>query len=441
MRVACHAPDATATASVGRSSAARARSRALRDGTGWKIASTPLARSASSSCPIVVRTSAASYELRAHRSAASTAGRESVGSTSTPRNDQSVNHAITVTKPAAVRRSARGAAVAGAKPTVFHATARSTPRRRRPSARTPRRRASAIVSCAGESSRTQRCGTHKRVAYVPTHAPTNDESSASTSRTTSGDRPTAVAASAKARDVVHRDVLPLSGARWRRPPIISSIRSESRQPVGQCAGHSVCGLGAGRLRRAHQCGCPASGGAHESGSITATVTNSTLPPDGIGSTRQDTAIFRRASDWIAQLRATPSDHGILIFGRPIADARCNAVAFLERFEAGSGGADTLRGVSTLGGMLGSCGDPDFSGSLTLGALSNGTLTGLAIPRSSANVIVLPGGLLMRSSASTAFHWAQKSCHSHRLRRRIATSFHRPRCQDSCRMADEYLSAS
>lgn len=130
----------------------------------------------------------------------------------------------------------------------------------------------------------------------------------------------------------------------------------------------------------------------------ATVLNSSLPAGGIGSTRTDTLIFMRASAWIASLRAVPFDHGILIFGRPSGGAKCNATAILESFVPGAGPADTTRGVNGFQGIIGSCGDPDYSGSLTLGSLVNGTLIGSATPTPNPNVIVLPGGSISATNA-------------------------------------------
>jgi len=124
---------------------------------------------------------------------------------------------------------------------------------------------------------------------------------------------------------------------------------------------------------------------------TATVQSSTLPAGGIGSTRSDTLVFKKASDWMTALESFPDFHGILIFGRPSGGAKCNAVAFLDRFAAGGRFADTLQSASSLGGIVGSCGGAEYTGNLTLGSLENGALTGLAAAVPSPTFLVLPGG--------------------------------------------------
>jgi hypothetical protein len=138
----------------------------------------------------------------------------------------------------------------------------------------------------------------------------------------------------------------------------------------------------------------------------AAVTSSTLPNEGIGNLRSDTLIFMRASQWMARLRSAPEDHGLLIFGRPNGGAKCNAVAMIDHWGQSARGADTIRSAESLGGLLGSCGDDDYTGSLNLGSLTNGTLTGIAVPVESPNQILLPGGSINATNsvdaANTAF---------------------------------------
>ncbi len=133
----------------------------------------------------------------------------------------------------------------------------------------------------------------------------------------------------------------------------------------------------------------------------ATVSNSTLPSAGIGSLRSDTLIYMRATQWMARLRSAPGDHGLLIFGRPNGGAKCNAVAMLDHWGPGSGDADTIPSVESLGGIVGSCGDADYTGSLNLGSLTNGPLTGLAVPVTSPNVMLLPGGSINATNSINA----------------------------------------
>ncbi|MCC6244543.1 MAG: PKD domain-containing protein [Gemmatimonadaceae bacterium] len=141
------------------------------------------------------------------------------------------------------------------------------------------------------------------------------------------------------------------------------------------------------------------------GFIEAAVQRSTLPTDGIGTLRSDTLIFMRMSQWMARLTATPEDHGLLIFGRPNGGAKCKAVAILDHWGAARD-ADTIRSIESIGGIVGSCGDEDYTGSLDLPSRTNGPLTGLASPVVSPETLLLPGGSInaMNSvdGANTAF---------------------------------------
>jgi hypothetical protein len=130
-----------------------------------------------------------------------------------------------------------------------------------------------------------------------------------------------------------------------------------------------------------------------------TQQNATLPAAGIGSLRADTMIFMRATQWMAGLRSSPVDYGLLIFGRPNGGAKCNAVAILQRFAGGAENHDAPSTIENFGGIVGSCGDPDYSGNLNLGSLTNGPLTGLAAAVPSPTVLVPPGGSINATNSA------------------------------------------
>ena len=117
--------------------------------------------------------------------------------------------------------------------------------------------------------------------------------------------------------------------------------------------------------------------------------NATLPLGGIGSDKQDTTIYQLASHFIASLQATPSKNGLLVYGQPNGGPGCLGIAALDEFPGGQW-VDTV-GVLDIRGLIGICGDPDYTGNLTMGPLGNGTLIGSATEVPNPDIIELPGG--------------------------------------------------
>ena len=119
---------------------------------------------------------------------------------------------------------------------------------------------------------------------------------------------------------------------------------------------------------------------------TATVTASALPPGGIGNQRLDTLIFNRVSQIMANLQAAPSNNAIFVAGLANGGAGCDAgVLFYQHPPGGAFDSTSVQGV------LGSCGDPDYDGNVTLGTIGAGTLVASASEIPMQGVIVLPGG--------------------------------------------------
>lgn len=131
---------------------------------------------------------------------------------------------------------------------------------------------------------------------------------------------------------------------------------------------------------------------------TATVQSSTLPPGGIGRERSDTLAYNFATRVISNLTATPSNSTIFVAGRAIAGPTCYAGAILDQAPPGATPVDTLVDANFVG-LLGTCGDPDFTGSLIMGTLGNGTIIGSAAAVPSEDVIVVPGGSISATMSS------------------------------------------
>lgn len=121
----------------------------------------------------------------------------------------------------------------------------------------------------------------------------------------------------------------------------------------------------------------------------ATVQSSTLPPGGIGAEATDTTIFNLVSGIVSNLLANPTNNSVAVLGIANGGPTCQAGAVLQRFPAGQVAASFDSTASF--GLVGSCGDPDFSGNLTMGPLGNGTIIGSAAEVPNPDLITLPGG--------------------------------------------------
>lgn len=123
---------------------------------------------------------------------------------------------------------------------------------------------------------------------------------------------------------------------------------------------------------------------------TATVQASTLPAGGIGLLRSDTIAFNFATAVISRLTGTPSNTAIFVGGVAVAGPACDAGAILQQAPTGVTPSDSLVSAHFVG-LLGSCGDPDFSGTLVMGPLGAGTIVGSAAAVPNDDLIVVPGG--------------------------------------------------
>lgn len=121
----------------------------------------------------------------------------------------------------------------------------------------------------------------------------------------------------------------------------------------------------------------------------ATVQSATLPPEGIGNTRADTLIYQKASGWMARLANGSSTTSLLLIGRATAGLSCNGVLYLHESTANTV-PDTVT-LDGLRGVIGNCGDPDYTGSLSIAPKARGSLTGQAVPVQQEDLLVLPGG--------------------------------------------------
>ncbi len=120
-----------------------------------------------------------------------------------------------------------------------------------------------------------------------------------------------------------------------------------------------------------------------------TLQSSTLPPGGIGPEPEDTTISNIVSGIMTNLQANPTNNSLAVLGIANGGPTCQAGAVLQRFPAGQPAA-SFDSTATFG-LVGSCGDPDFAGNLTMGPLGNGTIVGSAAPVPNPDVITLPGG--------------------------------------------------
>ena len=69
---------------------------------------------------------------------------------------------------------------------------------------------------------------------------------------------------------------------------------------------------------------------------------------------------------------------------------CDAAAILQQAPSAATVADTLVASQFLG-IIGVCGDEDYTGNITLGTLGSSTVVGNAVVVPNPNVIVPPGG--------------------------------------------------
>jgi hypothetical protein len=131
---------------------------------------------------------------------------------------------------------------------------------------------------------------------------------------------------------------------------------------------------------------------------TASVQATTLPPGGIGNQRSDTAARNLATQLITNLTTTPANTGLFVEGIANATATCDAGAILQQFPAGQFSDTAVTNIIPMA-LLGSCGDPGWTGSLVLGPLGSGTLVGSAADVPNPNEILLPGGSINATMAS------------------------------------------
>jgi hypothetical protein len=139
---------------------------------------------------------------------------------------------------------------------------------------------------------------------------------------------------------------------------------------------------------------------------TASVTASTLPPGGIGTLRSDTLAFNFATAAIARLTGAPTSSALFLSGVAVSGTGCSAGIVLQQAPSGVI-ADTIVSNQFVG-ILGVCGDEDYSGSLVMGTLGSGTIVGSAAALPSETVIVAPGGSINSTMAgrvlSGSFVW-------------------------------------
>lgn len=122
----------------------------------------------------------------------------------------------------------------------------------------------------------------------------------------------------------------------------------------------------------------------------ASLTQVTLPVGGIGATRTDTAIYNTITQAVATMQSRPSGTGLYVVGNATGRAGCNAGAMLQQFPAGQFSDTAVTNIVPTA-LVGSCGDPDYLGNLSLGPLGSGQLKGDAVEIPNPNQIILPGG--------------------------------------------------
>lgn len=122
----------------------------------------------------------------------------------------------------------------------------------------------------------------------------------------------------------------------------------------------------------------------------ASLTRVTLPTGGIGATRTDTAIYNTITQAVATMQSRPSGTGLYVIGNANGGAGCNAAAMLQQFPAGQFSDTAVTNIVPIA-LVGSCGDPDYIGDLSLGTLGSGQLKGDAVEVQNPNQIILPGG--------------------------------------------------
>ena len=142
----------------------------------------------------------------------------------------------------------------------------------------------------------------------------------------------------------------------------------------------------------------------------AALQSSTLPVGGIGSDKQDTTIFNFVSTTAADLQANPANSALFLQGVPTSGPTCNAGIAFEQFPAGQVQTDSLA-FNAYRASLGGCGgEPDVTGTLTMGPLGNGTIIGTAAESVNLppDTIVPPGGSINATMTGKAlagtFSW-------------------------------------
>ena len=109
-----------------------------------------------------------------------------------------------------------------------------------------------------------------------------------------------------------------------------------------------------------------------------------------GATRTDTAIYNTITQAVATMQSRPSGTGLYVVGNATGGAGCNAGAMLQQFPAGQFSDTAVTNIVPTA-LVGSCGDPDYLGNLSLGPLGSGQLEGNAVEIPNPNQIILPGG--------------------------------------------------
>jgi hypothetical protein len=137
----------------------------------------------------------------------------------------------------------------------------------------------------------------------------------------------------------------------------------------------------------------------------ATLTNATLPPGGIGSEALDTTIATLFNGLVANLQASPGNSLFWLI-----NGSCQGL-LLEQFPAGQFrvGLDSTFGGAIKGIFADNCVTaPDYISSLTLGTLGSGVVVGSMVDVPQPDRIELPGGsinaVMNGTTLSGTFTW-------------------------------------
>ncbi|MCC7053230.1 MAG: PKD domain-containing protein [Gemmatimonadaceae bacterium] len=133
---------------------------------------------------------------------------------------------------------------------------------------------------------------------------------------------------------------------------------------------------------------------------TVTVQAATLPAGGIGTERSDTLAYNFATAVMSRMTGAPANTALFVGGVAVTGPSCNAGAILQQAPPGVTPADSLVSAHFVG-LLGTCGDPDFTGTLVMGPLGAGTVVGSAAAVFNPDLIVVPGGSIAATMTGKA----------------------------------------